>query len=315
MPTRGALTLAFGKPRYIEMAKALARSLILHDPTLPRAIVADSTDPELAALFTHRIPLRREYGANVRQKLFLDHYTPFDETLFIDSDSLAVRNLDAFWQAFAPVPFGVCGQRILHPGEPDEYLDVDFILDRFHLTGLPKFNGGIYYFKRSPEAIALFDTARDLMNHAAELHFSSFRGDGPADEALFSVAMAIHHLTVTDMGLGGMWTPIDATTPVTLDIPTGLCTFTKRGRALAPGILHVANFTESYFYLRECSKLQRLTQSKNTTSRLNDLLLRSKVAILWTHRKWDGLRRRCRSLVRRSHPVAGKPLTPLASSR
>lgn len=299
--SRGILTLAFGSPKYIEMAKSLARSLLLHDPTLPRAIVTDSTDPELATLFAHVLPLRREYGSNVRQKLFLDDYTPFDETLFIDSDSLAVRPLHDFWAAFQQVPFGVCGQRTLYAGESDEYLDVNFILRRFHLTGLPKFNGGIYYFKSTLEAVTLFDTARDLMNHATELRFTDFRGDGPADEALFSVAMAIHGLTVTDMGLGGMWTPIDATTRLRIDVPKGLCSFTKRGRRLAPHILHAATFTESLFYLRECFKLRRNQTHLSLAQQLN---LLAKAATLWTRRKKAGLARRLRQTHRPWHTIA-----------
>jgi hypothetical protein len=299
--TRGTLTLAFGSPKYIEMAKSLARSLLLHHPALPRAIVTDSTDPELSTLFTHVLPLRREYGSNVRQKLFLDDYTPFDETLFIDSDCLAVRSLDDFWSAFQDVPFGVCGQRTLYAGEFDEYLDVDFILSRFHLAGLPKFNGGIYYFKRTLEAITLFDTARDLMNHAAELRFTDFRGDGPADEALLSVAMAIHGLTVTDMGVGGMWTPLDATGRLRIDIPNGLCSFTKRGRNLSPHILHAATFTESLFYLRECAKLK---QTPTPLSLKQELKFRIKALALWTGRKKAGVIRRLRVLQRPLHIIS-----------
>jgi hypothetical protein len=308
MATRGILTLAFGKPKYIEMAKSLARSLILHDPTLMRAIVTDSTDPELGDLFTYRIDLRPEYGANVRQKMFLDRYTPFDETLFIDSDSLAARPLDAFWSAFQPVPFGVCGVRLLYPGEHDEYLDVDFILNHFNLTTLPKFNGGIYYFKRSPAATAVFATARDLLSQASELRFSSFRNDGPADEALYSVAMAMHGLTVTDMGTGGMWTPIGSTIPLALDIPNGICTFIKRGRALRPHIFHVATFTESRFYLRECSRLEHLAHGHPNLTRSEELQLTSTVATLWMRRKANGLRRRLLHLAPPSSHAVGHPV-------
>jgi hypothetical protein len=294
MQTRGILTLAFGGPKYIAMASSLARSLILHDPTLPRAIVTDSTDPQVTALFTHVVPLRREYGSNVRQKVFISEYSPFDETLFIDSDSFAIRKLDPFWQAFKDLPFGVCGHRALTAGETDEYLDVDFLLDHYRLASLPKFNGGIYYFTRTPAAVALFATARNLLSHAAELRFTDFRGDGPCEEAVFSAAMAIHGLTVTDMGLGGMWTPIDATSQLVLDVPNGICNFTKCGRRLAPDILHAATFTESLFYLRECAKLDNLaTQESLTTAQV--LLLRARVATLWLRRKGSGLLRRLQS--------------------
>ena len=258
--SRGILTIAFGRPKYIEMAKSLARSLMWHTPSVPRAVVTDSSDPELHDLFTYRIDYRPEYGTNVRQKMYIDRYSPFEKTLFVDSDSLATRGLNSFWSAFQSVPFGVCGARLLRAGEVDEHLDVDFVMERFGLAGLPKFNGGTYYFNRSREATALFTTARDLLNRSADLKFGDFRGDGPNDESLYSVAMAIHGLTGTDMGDGGMRTLINSTSPLIVDIPRGICTFVKRGRVLTPDIIHFANFTESHLYLKESLKLKQLTQ-------------------------------------------------------
>lgn len=158
------------------MAKSLARSLILHAPTVPRAVVTDSMDPELDRLFTHKIHHRPEYGSNVRQKMYLDKYSPFQETLFLDSDCLAVRDVEAFWNAFRSVPFGVCGVHVMRVGETNEFLDVDFILDHFNLQGIPKFNGGTYYFNRSPEAAALFATTRDVLNRAAQFKGLRRRG-------------------------------------------------------------------------------------------------------------------------------------------
>ena len=139
------------------------------------------------------------------------------------------------------------------------------------------------------------------MNHATELRFTDFRGDGPADEAIFSVAMALHGLTVTDMGCGGMWTPIDATTRLRIDIPRGLCSFTKRGRRLAPHILHAATFTEGLFYIRECTKLR---QNPTPLSLKQELTLRVEALALWTRRKRAGVRRRLRVLHRPLHTIA-----------
>jgi hypothetical protein len=291
MQNIGVLSLGFGKPEYISMAKALARSLILHDPKLPRAIVTDSNDPELLELFTHRIELRPEYGSNLRQKIYLDRYSPFSRTLFIDSDCLALRKLDGMWRAFDNVPFGVCGVRVLKRGESDEFLDIDFVLDRFGLQGLPKFNGGTYYFDDSPGALEFFETARGLLKEAVALRFSDFRGDGPNDESIYSVAMAIHGLTVTDTGDGGMWTPIAATSPIVIDVPKGICHFVKLGRIVTPDVVHFATFTDSFTYLRECLKLECL--SRNVSVRGNQLArLRAEAVGRWMRKKSKAVKRR-----------------------
>ena len=43
------------------------------------------------------------------QKLHLDAYTPFDETLYIDADCLAVAPVAPLFALFADVPVGVVG--------------------------------------------------------------------------------------------------------------------------------------------------------------------------------------------------------------
>jgi len=316
MRSRGIITLAYGKPRYVEMAKALARSLILHDPTLMRAIITDSLDPELGDLFTYRIDLRREYGSASRQMLHLDRYTPFEETLFIDCDSLAVHPLDNFWTAFQSIPFGVCGTRTLSVTDADQSIDIPFIFHHFNLTTLPKFDGATYYFKRTPDAATLFATARDLLLHAPELRFTHFRRDGidtgPSDEAIYSVAMAIHGLTVTDMGHGGMWPAIDATIRLALDIPHGICTFVKPGQLFVPDILHLAHFTESLFYLRECARLEHLLNGRASLTTAEELQLISTASILRLRRKARSLRRRLQQLLHL--PAQHRSTIPSASS-
>jgi hypothetical protein len=104
--------------------------------------------------------------------------------------------------------------------------------------------------------------------------------------------MALHGLTVTDMGLGGMWTPIDATSRLRIDVPNGLCCFTKRGRRLAPHILHAATFTERLFYLRECAKLRH---AQSHLEFVQELDLCTTAIALWLRRKKAGFTRRLRA--------------------
>jgi hypothetical protein len=301
MPQRGVLTLAFGKPMFLELAKALARSLRLHDPRVPRAIVTDASDPDLLNLFDIKIDHHPEYGSDVEQKLFLDRYSPFDETLFIDSDCLVIRKLDPFWAAFRESDFGACGRRILRGGEKDEFVDVDRVLQHFGLTGLPKFNGGIYYFKRNATASLVFETARGLIGRADELGFRSFRGGGLADEALYSVAMALHGIPLTDMAPGGMWTPLNATGPLAIDTVRGVCSFTKAGERVQPEIMHFTSMTDSFTYLRECRRLEKLDSSQGKLSGSELMGLRMVSGQLWLR----GAARRMRRKIGRQTAKRG----------
>lgn len=277
---RGLLTLAYGHQRFVEQARSLAHSLELHAPDLPRTLVTDSTDPAVLRLFTQIIPYRPEYGSGVRQKLFLDLYSPYDETLFIDSDCLVLGNLDSFWSAFQDQYFALPGYKFLEKGSTDPYLDVDHVLDTLHLAALPKFNGGVYYFVRSAAATDFFTTARGILDNWKALRLSEFRRQGPSDESIYSIAMAIHHLRPTSMGAGGMWTPVGYKGPLRLDALRGECSFEKEGMQLSPEIVHFpGEYIYAFCYARERARLKSKIEGEKTP--LSSMAVPLAASLLW----------------------------------
>src|SRR3954447_16913268 len=99
--------MAYGGPRYRGFAVALARSLDVHCPDIPRAVISDAADRRLERLYPWRIPLDPGRGPGLLHKLWLPEYSPFDQTIFIDADSLVVRDLDFIWGMFAGRGFAV----------------------------------------------------------------------------------------------------------------------------------------------------------------------------------------------------------------
>ena len=71
--------------------------------------MTDSTDPEIHEALYRSCSISARIGSGVRQKLFIDLYSPYQETLFIDSDCLVLGNLASFWTAFSGQIFGVPG--------------------------------------------------------------------------------------------------------------------------------------------------------------------------------------------------------------
>ena len=264
---RGVLTLAYGDRRFVEQARSLGHSLQLHAPGVSRALVTDSQDPSLRELFTI-IPYRPEFGSGVRQKLYLDVYSPYEETLFIDSDCLVLGDLSSFWKSFAGHVFSVPGFRYLEKGMVDPYLDVDHVLATLQLTRLPKFNGGVYYFNRSAAATRFFETARKLLDDWSTLNFKEFRNNGPADEAIYSVAMAVEGCEPVLMNPGGMWTPVGYTGRFSLDVIQGTCSFVKEGMLLRPEVIHFpGEYGYLYAYTRERARLRERFEGKRTPAR------------------------------------------------
>ncbi len=255
---RGIITLAFGAPTYIEMAKWLGMSIRLNAPGTPSAVLTDSSDPELFDLYTHVIPHRPELGNFMEPKFYLDRFSPFDESLYIDTDCLVVNDLSALWARFSGQYFAIPGWRYLLRGDRDLAVDVPFVLDHFGIDTLPKFNGGCYYLRRGSETTAFFDTARCLFANAKELRIGYFREGGFSDEPLFALALALHGLHLTSTGTFGPWTPLNSTGPIHLDVFKKQCSFRKEGVTVYPDIVHFpGDYRACYAYHREVWRLKR----------------------------------------------------------
>ncbi|MDP9077363.1 MAG: hypothetical protein M3O71_08080 [Bacteroidota bacterium] len=249
----GIITIALGEKRYIEMAKMLALSLIHTNPGIKRAIVSDAGELEFTGLYDTYIPYDRGLGKGLSNKLYLDKYSPFQETLFIDSDCLVFTSLDAMIDLSRRYPFVVFGDQIT---SGDWYMDVAAMCKKFSLPSVPLFNGGTYYFNDKVVAANIYDKARELAENYKTLGFTEFRGS-INEEPLVSVAMAINHVdAVDDKGIG-MRTPIGLIGPLKIDVLNKQCSFNKQGEHVEPAIMHFAgSYAIAFHYKRETAKLK-----------------------------------------------------------
>lgn len=294
---RGIVTMAFGPERFIEMAKWFAMSLKVNAPQLPTAILTDSHDAELTQLYTYVIPYQPTMGNYMEPKFHLDRFAPFEESLYVDADCLAVTDLNKLFDLFRGQYFGIPGWRYLTRTDQDPNVDVAQVLDHFGLSSLAKFNGGCYFFRRSPETTAFFSTARDLFSKAKSLKIGSYSGGGFSDEPLFALALGIHGLSLTPTGTGGPWTPIDSRGRIHLDILEGRSHFCKEGLEVFPDIIHFPfGYRECWAYRREVWKLK-----KHFGKPLPPFHVRAKAfatALLWAVKM--GLKNRVKDILRRN---------------
>jgi hypothetical protein len=144
------ITIAYGPEKYIRMARALALSYRRHNQRRPFAIVTDDRNTkDLENYFDLVIPLNPTYGVGVVQKLNLDRYSPFDETLFADSDCIFYKSPERIWRLYASKDFTVRGWRYLtgrtEYGRKSPYEFVrntpDFLRQN-NIRRLPHFNSG-----------------------------------------------------------------------------------------------------------------------------------------------------------------------------
>jgi hypothetical protein len=178
---KAVLTLATGKPIYIQMAINLARSFKWwHRNSSIRFVLAtdqkqlippDLQDVEIIELKPG------QYGHGFSPKLHLDKVAPAPKTLFVDADCLCVGSLESTFDRFAERPVSVVGTTI---SEGEWFGNVAAICQRFDLKALPKFNGGVYYLEKGEISDRVYATARELEPQYDEIGLVRLR-DRPND--------------------------------------------------------------------------------------------------------------------------------------
>lgn len=233
----GVTVMAYGPHRYHAQAADLARSLRLRSPSVPLAVVTDRPAHQLlGSLFDHVVPLPAGTPPDCRAKLDLDLHSPFERTLYLDSDSLAFRDVRFVLDRYRGRDVVVLGRQI---GTGHWYGDVPALCRLAGSSSVPQFNGGFLYFADTGVTQAVFERARDLADRYDELGLARFNG-GIADEPLLAVALAEHGVRAdprdgdTSVSLLGLRGEPD------LDISAGRAVFVKNGRRVTPAVVHFA---------------------------------------------------------------------------
>ena len=190
MPTRGFVTIATGNEKYYRLAENLLRSYRLCTANdLPFAIICDREN-EITRQFDRTVIMETPSGSYM-DKLLLYRYAPYDETIFIDADSLILSDLSGLWEDFADADDVSC-YGCVHPLDSEkawftydgcgEYQkDIHYLID---------LHGGIYYLRKTDRCWAIFEKAIELAGEYSRYSFRNF--EKPADEPVLAMSLAIH---------------------------------------------------------------------------------------------------------------------------
>jgi hypothetical protein len=250
--TSGLITIAIGK-MYISQAKYLALSAILNAPRVIRAVITDSPE-SLAAYYDLIIPYNPEYGDPFATKTRLYVYTPFEKTLYMDADSLVINAIDSYWDYLADNSFVYNGTLLT---EGKWYVNIGETIKRTTgVTWLPKFNSGMFLFKKDSITKQIFDIAYDYLIHQNERNIAVdfFRGKMLPDEPFLAIALAKNNiLPVEDYGRFSR-TLINAE-EIHIDVIKRIASFYKNGKFVFPFVVHFCGRLGGSFFLREKVKL------------------------------------------------------------
>ena len=292
--TRGFVTIATGKTRYYRIARNLLHSYRLFSAEpMPFALICDRKNRYTAEF--DQVVLLRDPARSYLDKLRLPELAPFDETIFIDADCLACRDLRDFWKAFAGASdFSVFGRDC-----PLEYAHAWFRREDAgeyagRISSIPDFIGGVYFLRRTPELKAFSETCRHILDHYGEYRFRQFTE--PADEPVYALAMAVHgFVTVGERSLPVCFYP--QTRRFEANLAEGIlrydsCYFPEMGMREGACMVHWGSGnTRRPVYLLEAWRLNRLYAGRKPGRA-------SEAAVRRILRLYGGLRHVAASLLR-----------------
>ncbi len=164
--TCGYITVAAGSLRYVDMAVDLALSLKEKDDKAIALILDPELKPRVSSrslsvfdhVATHSHPIERKYLS----KLAIGHISPFDRTIFLDADMLAVHAPGEFWTRLERYRFAVQGEYLTQADHRSHYrvktneLMKDFMVNRYLKCG-----SAFMYFEKNA-GIRIMDDCRQL---------------------------------------------------------------------------------------------------------------------------------------------------------
>ena len=259
MEEKGFITFAFRKQRYFDMAVAMAKSAKMQGTKYPLAIVTDCPKKLEKGVFDIVIEHKKEYGRGMSQKIHVDLYSPFEKTIYIDSDSLFYQSPDILWERLeVPDGFGVEGYgRIGHGEKYYSLTSVDEYLDYFNVKGFPLFNAGLFYFDRSQGVQELFDRVREIYKIYYKLPLKEWNDTPANDEPIFAMVMELKNRKPLPWKhtMGMVWDNYSELENI--NVVRGEGKYVKNGIKVDPVLIHFnVAYQDMYVYLREILRIK-----------------------------------------------------------
>lgn len=287
----GVLTIAHGHPRFARQAVNLARSILLRSPGVMLAVVTDLPAKWFEGAFDLVLPWDFTRRPGLLAKLDLYAMSPFERTLFIDSDVLMYAPVEAVFGHFRGTDFGVIGQLQVETGW---FESTALLRGEFGAAEFPNFVGGLYHYTKTAAAAEVFRHASLLVERYDELRIK--RHDGRInDEPLFSLAMVrcglrprkarTPELLINPTWAGGRLTEVD--------VVSGRCMQQEDGRTVRRAMLHFYDgYTDTFLYAREAVRLEAafgvssMQRRMPNTMRATVRWLAAPPRTIWRLRRW-----------------------------
>ncbi len=190
---RGFVTMATGDEKYYKYAHNLLYSYRLHNKELPFGIICDRENEYTKDYDDVVIIKNPTFTYSDKFRVFVD--SPYEETVFIESDCLVYRNLDEMFQLLSQgddfTAFGVNDDNIkVWFSKPEQLRDT--FGDMF--DSIPVFNPGYFFVRKSPLTKKIYTDTAFVADWLKESHpddgkISLFTKGMLRDDVVFSMVM------------------------------------------------------------------------------------------------------------------------------
>jgi hypothetical protein len=246
----GILTLA--TPNDYLKAIGLALSLKVSNPGVPLAVACH---PNLKSILAPHFDFVIDEQPDIRgfaHKVYLDCYTPFDKTLFLDSDVLVFKPVESYVKAWGNVPYVACGKYVTG-GTSSFGFDRDALLQRMGREQLVCIDGAGHAFFCKPQCEAVFVRAREITSD-----YKAIAGNARyADEDVLNIVMTEFNLApAKSYPFFSRFLSAKKGT-MEMDVSVGRCGFelADLGQHMEPCMMHFAANEAPLTYTFQLSKL------------------------------------------------------------
>lgn len=189
---RGFCTIATGSYEYSQLAYNLLMSYRrFASKNYPFVVFTDQSN-ELLESFDQVIIIDQSQKSFV-DKLLIFELCPFEETIFIDADSLAYGDLTRYFDYFEKADDVSCMGKVFEADSISGWFrkaDVEpYYYGIEYTVGL---HGGIYFVRNTENVKAFYKTCRDIEKNYKKIFFRFKYLIEPADEPIVALAMALH---------------------------------------------------------------------------------------------------------------------------
>jgi hypothetical protein len=248
----GVLTLAHRGDYH--KAIGLALSVKVSNPGVRIAVACSKDARNFVAPYFDYVVDQDASLTRFEHKLYLDKYSPFQETFFFDSDVLVLRSLSEVIDRWKTQPYTACGNYAT-TGTSAFGLNTEEVLKKIGFERLVRIDGAGHAYFCKPACIPVFELAREIASN-----YQAFAGEiSLADEDVMNIVMTkmnlspISHLEFWSSYCSGKPGSID------MDATEGRCSMelVYNGHIQRPYMMHFAAREAPFFHAQQLRLLFR----------------------------------------------------------